>query len=235
METDDVLGRNRRISQLADWKRGCIRGDDCFRTRLHCQFAKDFFFDLDFFGGRLDHNLNIAQFHRRGRGHNAGAAFLRFLFRHQTALYGVGVSFFDIREAVIDLLPRDIAQDHRNATRAEPLRNARTHDAGADHGSVHDFSARRLEVPFLYFSARKKLRIRFWVDSVLPRSTIASSSKRSDCSSESTKFFNDFEARAGAAFPLVVARRVPAILASAELPSNLRFPSPNFFRARSRS
>ena len=37
-------------------------------------------------------------------------------------------------------------------------------------------------LPFLYFSARKKLRIRFWVDSVLPRSAIASSSSLSDSS-----------------------------------------------------
>ena len=45
------------------------------------------------------------------------------------------------------------------------------------------FSNCLLELPFLYFSARKKFRIRFWVDSVLPRSTIASSSSLSDSSS----------------------------------------------------
>ena len=44
------------------------------------------------------------------------------------------------------------------------------------------FSNCVFEVPFLYFSARKKLRIKFWVDSVLPRSTIASSSSLSDSS-----------------------------------------------------
>ena len=49
------------------------------------------------------------------------------------------------------------------------------------------FSGGVRDVPFLYFSARKKLRMRFCVDSVLPSSTIPSSSNRDDSSGEIDK------------------------------------------------
>ncbi len=112
MQTDDVFGRDRHVGQLANGKRGCVRGDDCFWTRLHCQLAKDFLFDVDFFGGGLDNNLHVAQFHRRGGGYNPGTTLFCFFLRHQAALHSVGVSLLDISKAVVDLLSRDIAQDH---------------------------------------------------------------------------------------------------------------------------
>ena len=99
------------------------------------------------------------------------------------------------------------------------------------------FPTAAFEVPFLYFSARKKLRIKFWVDSDLPSSTIASSSIRSDWSGEIDKVLLMIsQARSGAAFPRCFggARSCDAGLAGAR-PSNLRFPSRNFFRASSRS
>src|SRR5438477_258328 len=92
------------------------------------------------------------------------------------------------------------------------------------------FSNCAFDVPFLYFSARKKLRIKFWVDSVFPRSTIASSSSLSDSSialappvvitpraparadlgSDGTGVFPfEREIFAGGRFPLPIKRRDP--------------------------
>src|SRR6266567_4726563 len=45
MQTDDVLGRNGCIGELANWKSRRIRGNDRFRTGLHRQLEKDFLFD----------------------------------------------------------------------------------------------------------------------------------------------------------------------------------------------
>ncbi len=63
------------------------------------------------------------------------------------------------------------------------------------------FSAGALLVPLRYRSARKKLRIRLWVDSVSPSSTIASSSRASDSSTEPVRLWLMISAaRAGAGF-----------------------------------
>ena len=99
------------------------------------------------------------------------------------------------------------------------------------------FSCGAFEVPFLYLSARKKLRIKFWVDSDLPRSTIASSSIRSDSSGEIDRVLLIIsQARSGAGFPRCregASCCEPGVPGAP--PSKLRFPSPNFFRASSRS
>src|SRR6476661_8437549 len=66
------------------------------------------------------------------------------------------------------------------------------------------FSVGVREAPFLYFSARKKLRIRFCVDSVLPSATIPSSSNRSASPGEIDKV-------------LLIISQAPASQASTEL------------------
>src|SRR5437867_5498406 len=83
-----------------------------------------------------------------------------------------------------------------------------------------------VEGPFLYFSAKKKLRIRFCVDSIFPRSTIASNSVRKDSSGEIERVsLMICQARSGAGFPY---RRGARSSCDAELagarPSTSRFP-----------
>src|SRR5206468_13027401 len=82
-------------------------------------------------------------------------------------------------------------------------------------------------VLFLYFSARKKFRIKFCVDSFLPRSTIASSSIRNDSSGEIERvLFMISYARGGAGFPVWrggASSGEPGVAGAG--PSTLRFPA----------
>jgi hypothetical protein len=75
-------------------------------------------------------------------GHNAGAAFLRLFFAHQSALQGVPISFLDIRESAVDGGRIHVSQYHGDAARAEPLRDAGAHDAGTYNGRVRDLFRR---------------------------------------------------------------------------------------------
>src|SRR6266567_4557369 len=157
MKTDDVFGRNRRIGQLADWKGGRVCGDDRFWTGLHRQLEKDLFFDLDLFRGGLDDKLHIAQFHWCGGGHDPGATLLRFFLAHQAPLHSVSVSSLDIGQTAVDLLPGYIAENHSDYMRAEPLRDTRTHYAGANHRSVHNLLRRNSRRSFLVFLSQKEI------------------------------------------------------------------------------
>ena len=96
MQSDHAVRRNSATSQLADGKRGCVRGDDRLRARLHRQLPENFLFDVDLLRCSFDYELDVAQLHRRGRSNDAGAALFRFFFRHQAALHRVVVSFFDV-------------------------------------------------------------------------------------------------------------------------------------------
>ena len=109
VQTDDAVGGNSAVRQLADWKRGGVRRDDRFRASLHRQLSENFLFDVDLFRSGFDHKLDIAQFHRRGRSNNAGAALFRFFLRHQTALHRVGVGFFDAGQTAIEQLAIHVA------------------------------------------------------------------------------------------------------------------------------
>ena len=115
MKTNDVFRQNRHIRQFADRQRGCICGNDGLRTGLHRQLAKNFFFDVDLFGGSFDDKLDVAQFHRCGRSDDPGAAFFRFFLSHQAAFHCVGVGFFNVGQTAVDLLPSYIAQNYGDA------------------------------------------------------------------------------------------------------------------------
>ena len=94
----------------------------------------------------------------------------------------VRVGLVDVGQPAVDRVGVYIAQNDGNAARAEPLGDAGAHEAGADDGGVRDlFRHGVAEEPLRYFSARKKLRIRFWVASVAPSSVMASTSIASDC------------------------------------------------------
>ena len=87
------------------------------------------------------------------------------------------------------------------------------------------------EVPFLYFSARKKFRIRFCVASVSPSFTIASTSRASDASIVPRRpSVMTLRARAGAAFPV---ERCAAISPAAGGAVTCLFPSPSLAAAAS--
>ena len=118
MQPDDVLGRDRHVRELANWKRRSICGDDGFRPRFHRQLAKNFFLDAQLFRCGFDHEPHIAQLHGSGRATNPGATFFCLFLCHQAALDRVAVDFFNVRQTAIDLFARDVAQDHCNATRA---------------------------------------------------------------------------------------------------------------------
>src|SRR6266576_3696363 len=111
MKSNHVLRWTGRVGEPADRKGRCICGDDRFRAGLHSEFTKDFFLYLKFFRGSLDDELHVAQFHWRGGGDNPRAACFRFLLSDQTTLYGISIGFLNVREAAIDLLPRDVAQN----------------------------------------------------------------------------------------------------------------------------
>ena len=85
---------------------------------------------------------------------------LRFFFAHQAAFDRVGVGFVDVGQSAINQFAADVAQNHGHATRAEPLRNARAHHAGTDHGRVHHPALagwRRLGAAFFVFLGQEKI------------------------------------------------------------------------------
>ena len=57
----------------------------------------------------------------------------------------------------INLLSRYVAKDHGNAMRAEPLRDTRTHHAGAYHSGVYHFFGGRFRLSFPVFLRKKEI------------------------------------------------------------------------------
>ena len=142
MQTDHAVGGTRYASQFANRQGRGICGEDRFRTGFVRELAKDFLFDVDLFRSSFNDHLHIAQLDGNRRGNDAGATFFRFLFTHQTAFNRVRVSLLDNGQAAVELFATDIAQNHRNPMRAEPLRDPGTHYAGANHRGVYDFCRR---------------------------------------------------------------------------------------------
>ena len=184
MKADDARGRTGAGRQFLDRQRGSVRGEDRGVRSVRREVRENLLFDLELFRGGFDHDLHVAHHSRLRGSDDAGATFLRLRLVHQAALHRVGVSLLDVGQAAIDRRGIDVAQDDRNAARAEPLRDAGAHDAGADHGGMRNFSGAVFEEPLRYLSARKKLRIRFCVASVAPSSLMASTSIASDSSTD---------------------------------------------------
>ena len=157
MKADDARGRAGADGQFINRQRGGVRGEDRAVGGIHRQVPENFLFDLELFRGGLDHDLHVAQRHWLRRSDNARPAFLCLGLVHQAALHRVGVSLVDVREAAIDRRRIDVAQDNRNAARAKPLRDPRAHDAGADHGRVHDFLGRSLRRAFAIFIGEEEI------------------------------------------------------------------------------
>src|SRR5438445_13894853 len=74
VQTDDAVGGNSAVRQLADWKRGGVCLDNRFRASLHRRLSENYLFDIDLFEGGFDHKLDIAQFQWRGRSEYAAEA-----------------------------------------------------------------------------------------------------------------------------------------------------------------
>ena len=157
MQTDHAVRRNSAVGQLADRKRGCVRGDDRFRARLHRQLAENLLLDVDLFRSGFDYERDIAQFHRRSRSNDPRATLFRFFFRHQTALHRVSVNLFDVGQTAVEQFAVHVAQNHGHAACAQPLRDTRAHHAGADHGRVRNLLELRFRTPFLIFFRQEKI------------------------------------------------------------------------------
>ena len=179
MQSDDVLGRNGHIGQCTDRKRRCICGDDRFRPGFHRQLPKNLFLHVDFLRGGFNDKLHIAQFHRRRRPTNPGAALLCFFFRHQSALHSIGVSFLNVCQTAVDLFSSDVAKDHSDAARTEPLCDAGPHHTGADHSRVNDFFRRRSRGSFLVFFCEEEI-----TDQILARFRFAEIHNRVELQSQ---------------------------------------------------
>ena len=144
MQADDARREFRLGRQFRDRERGGICGENRMSAVFVARSRENFFFDFEFFRGGFDHDLHVAHRHRRGGSNDAGPAFLRFFVAHQSALHRVGVGLVDIGEAAIDRRGIDIAQNNRDAARAEPLRDTGTHHARADNCGMHNFLGRTL-------------------------------------------------------------------------------------------
>ncbi len=140
-----------------DGERRSIRRQDGFRRSLPCEFGKDLFLDLHLFRGGFDRNSDVAHFDMLSRSDDARATLLRLFRGHQPTLDRVAVGLLDVGEAAVELLGTDIAQDHRDTARAEPLRDPGAHDARADDRGVRDLLGRRFRGAFAELVAQEKI------------------------------------------------------------------------------
>src|SRR4030095_11307807 len=119
--------------------------------------AEKFLLDLHLLRSRFNYELHVPQLHWRSGATNPGPTLFSLFLSHQTALYAVGIDFFNVRQSAIDLFARDVAQDHSDATGTEPLRDARAKHAGGNHSRVHDFFGRRSRRSLLVFFREEEI------------------------------------------------------------------------------
>ena len=100
--------------------------------------VENLLFQLQIFDGGLNHQIHVAQRNFGGRGENPVHAIARLARREDVALDAIAINFGDAAHAARHLFRVDVAQNDRQAARAQPLRDARAHHAGADDGGSQD-------------------------------------------------------------------------------------------------
>ena len=140
VEPDDAFGmaHSLRRAECGNGQGRGVRRENGLRRGTSREIGKDFLFHLEILDRGLDDKIAAMQRHRRGRRRDKIELSPRFVTAQNTLGDGLVEESRDGLHPGGDALRVEIAQDHRMILRREPLRNARAHHSGTDHGGGMD-------------------------------------------------------------------------------------------------
>ena len=132
----DAFGRPRIRGNFGDRQGGSIGGQNGVRTGQFSEPPENLFFQFHFLHRRFDDQVRIVQRHFSRARENAVQTRAGFDPGQQVPFHALVVELTDTGHSLGHLFRADVAQNHGQAARTQPMRNASTHRTRSDDRSA---------------------------------------------------------------------------------------------------